>query len=198
MRTHLPLRVFLAASVMLVAFAVIAPKTGTAVGPTDAKTGFTLVSNGFAEEYCGLNGANQFKPGARRSPHPRSTGANATSRRRSGSSPAPRPQPTVSDRSSMPTGAARAICADPRRHQPDHGEAGRPLRRSELHRSSGRIAAPGSRDPDHDPGARAGEQQRAGAARQPQHPRRRIRRGDRQQHAARHRERAAGGACAAS
>jgi len=57
MRTELRVRAFVAVSAMLVAIAVIAPGTWTATGPTEARAGFTLASNGFAEEFC----ANQAR-----------------------------------------------------------------------------------------------------------------------------------------
>jgi CxxC motif-containing protein (DUF1111 family) len=59
MRTVLSVRVFVSATTTLAALVILAPTMWSATGPTEAKTGFTLSSNGFAEEYCGINGADQ-------------------------------------------------------------------------------------------------------------------------------------------
>ncbi|HEY6361432.1 MAG TPA: di-heme oxidoredictase family protein [Vicinamibacterales bacterium] len=62
MRTLLSVRMFVSASAMLFGIAVLAPTMWSASGPSEARAGFKVVSNGFAEEFCARQGSLTNSP----------------------------------------------------------------------------------------------------------------------------------------
>ena len=165
--------------------------SATSSAPTEAPAGFDGESNGFAEEFCANQDAAgelaqlaedpgrrvQFRGrrGGVHGPRDRRRRARADLQRRR-LRRVPHRQPGV--RPQQLREEAR------RRHQRDHGEAGRLLRRIDVQGPSGRIAHPESIAPSERAGAGAAGTQRDRVALHPQRPRRRVRRGDRERHAA--------------
>ena len=112
-------------------------------GPTEAPTGFSVESNGFAEEFCANQDALTNSPNSPQIPDEECdfeaaveefTGPETTA---DGLGP------------DLQRGRLRRVPyrqPDPRSNQPDHRAAGRLLERQHVHRPSGRIADPGPVD----------------------------------------------------
>ena len=192
MQTSVTTRTLVSAGIVLVATMVVATRTESQAslsGPTEAPTGFVVESNGFAQEFC----ARQPQlVDSRNSPMIPDDECNfLTAARRIHRSRNRRRRPRADLQC---VGLRRmSLDADPRRLQPDHGEARRLLRWRRVFRAPGRIPHPGSGDPAVTPGAHvAGAHQRHDASLVSQCAGRRIRRGDRQHHPGNHREPPAG------